>query len=343
MPALGRFDGYQRRHPAVGFPIAVVYKYFDDQGNYLAALMTYYAFIGTFPLLLIGSSILGFVLQNDDGLRDQVLDSALSNFPVIGEELGRPGGLTGSASAIVVGLALSLYGGINVALAAQNAMNVAWALPRNSRPNPIAARVRAVLLLLTGGIGVLVVTGISIAGSNADELGIEIGRISWLVTASTAVVTAAVFVFVFRHATPRNLSRRDVLPGAIAVGILWHLLQLGGSAFVGGVVANSTATNGVFALVLGLVAWLFLVSVTVIMSVEINVVRTERLYPRALLTPFTDAVDLTEADRRAYSAYAAAQRTKGFAHVEVRFDDDGQHASARRQANGADTKPETGA
>jgi uncharacterized BrkB/YihY/UPF0761 family membrane protein len=331
MPLLRRLDDYQRRHPAVGFPIAVIYKYFDDQGNYLAALMTYYAFIGTFPLLLISSSILGFVLQNDASLRDQILESALSNFPVIGEALGRPDGLRGSTSAIVVGFLLSLYGGVNVALAAQNANNVAWAVPRNSRPNPFAARLRAVVLLVTGGVGVLVVTAISIAGTNGSKLGMDIGRVSWLVTAATAVVTVGVFVFVFRHATPHALSRADVLPGAIGVGVLWQLLQMGGSAFVGSVVANSSATNGVFALVLGLVAWLFLVSVTVIMCIEINVVRHQRLYPRALLTPFTDAVNLTEADRRAYTAYAAAQRTKDFAHIEVRFERDGQNLSIDRR------------
>jgi len=335
---LGRLDAFQRRHPGLGFPIAVVYKYADDQGNYLAALMTYYAFIGTFPLLLISSSVLGFVLQNDPTLQEQVLSSALSNFPVIGDQLGRPEGLEGSTGAIVVGLSLSLYGGINVALAAQNAMNVAWAIPRNGRPNPLAARGRALLLLVTGGVGVLLVTGISVAATNAEALGIQIGWLNWLVTPASMVVTALVFVFIFRFATPRELTTRDVLPGAVAVGILWHLLQLGGSVFVGSVIANSSATNGVFALVLGLVAWLFVVAATTVMCVEINVVRTASLYPRALLTPFTDEVDLTEADRRAYTAYAAAQRTKGFAHVQVQFDDDGQHAAATRRSRGEDAE-----
>jgi uncharacterized BrkB/YihY/UPF0761 family membrane protein len=178
----GRVDAFQRRHPAMGFPIAVVYKYFDDQGNYLAALMAYYAFIGTFPLLLISSSVLGFVLQDNEDLRNDVLDSALKNFPVIGDQLARPEGLQGSAGAIVVGLVLSLYGAINVALAAQNAMNVAWALPRNGRPNPLAARGRAIALLSTGGVGVLLISAISIAGTNAEGLQMDIGRISWLVT-----------------------------------------------------------------------------------------------------------------------------------------------------------------
>jgi membrane protein len=57
-----------------------------------------------------------------------------------------------------------------------------------------------------------------------------------------------------------------------------------------------------------------------VLGVEINVVLARRLWPRALLTPFTDRVDLTEADRRAYAMYAQTQRHKGFETVTVRFD-----------------------
>jgi hypothetical protein len=50
------------------------------------------------------------------------------------------------------------------------------------------------------------------------------------------------------------------------------------------------------------------------------VVRVDRLYPRALLTPFTDAVDLTPGDRRSYTGRAKAERMKGFETVDVTFD-----------------------
>ena len=97
MPAfVDRVDEFQRRHPVVGFPLAVLYKYFDDQGPYLAAILTYYAFIATFPLLLIASSLLGFVLQGDQALQAELLDSALSRFPIVGTQLGRPRGCKGA-------------------------------------------------------------------------------------------------------------------------------------------------------------------------------------------------------------------------------------------------------
>jgi uncharacterized BrkB/YihY/UPF0761 family membrane protein len=75
----------------------------------------------------------------------------------------------------------------------------------------------------------------------------------------------------------------------------------------------------VFALVLGLIAFIYIASVMAVIGLELNVVLTRRLYPRALLTPFTDAVELTEADRRAYTDYAKAQRHKGFERVRVTF------------------------
>ena len=109
-----RLDRFQRRHPGAGFPIAVIYKFFDDSGNYLAALITYYGFLAVFPLLLLMSTILSFVLRGDEELQQQLLDSALSQFPVVGTQLGRPEGLTGSTTAVVVGVLAALYGMVGV-------------------------------------------------------------------------------------------------------------------------------------------------------------------------------------------------------------------------------------
>jgi uncharacterized BrkB/YihY/UPF0761 family membrane protein len=86
----GRLDGFQRRHRWAGFPLAVLYKYVDDFGAYLAALLTYYGFVSLFPLLLLISTVLSFVLAGDAKLQHQVLDSALHQFPVIGGELAQP-------------------------------------------------------------------------------------------------------------------------------------------------------------------------------------------------------------------------------------------------------------
>jgi uncharacterized BrkB/YihY/UPF0761 family membrane protein len=118
-----RLDAYQQRHRWVGLPLAVVYKFIDDQGTYLAALITYYGFVSLFPLLLLLVTILGFALRGDPGLQQQILHSALRDFPIIGDQIGQNiHSLHGSVPAVVIGVVGSLYGGLGVTQAGQHAL-----------------------------------------------------------------------------------------------------------------------------------------------------------------------------------------------------------------------------
>lgn len=305
----------------IGFPLAVIYKFFDDQGPYLAAILTYYAFIAIFPLLLIATSVLGFVLQGDQEMQERLLDTWLSRFPIVGTQLGRPGGLTGSTSAVIVGSLAALYGVLGLGQAAQNVLNVAWAVPRNSRLNPIIGRIRSLMLLAVGGLTVVVTSALTGFVSNMGSFW-EIGQGLRLVsTAVSVILVGVVLAVMMRYTTSRRPSFRTSLPGALAISVMWHGLQVVGGEYVRRVIGTVNEMNGIFALVLGLVALLWLAGIMAVLGVEISVVLNRRLWPRALLTPFTDAVRLTEADRRAYDSYAKAQRHKGFQHVEVTFDD----------------------
>lgn len=157
--------------------------------------------------------------------------------------------------------------------------------------------------------------------------------------AGSVALNAAVFFLAFRISTSHNLSLREAAPGAITAAVLWQLLQTFGTAYVSHVVKHASVANGTFAFVLGLVAWIYLAAAALVLSVEINVVRAKKLSPRALLTPFTDEVDLTRGDQRAYADAAAAQQNKGFEDVDVTFDHDGQNASANAAASNPPTGP----
>jgi uncharacterized BrkB/YihY/UPF0761 family membrane protein len=319
---VGPVDGFQRRHRILGFPIAVVYKFFDDQGGYVAAVLTHYALIAILPLLLIGSSVLGFVLQGHPTLEADILTSALAQFPIIGDQLGRPGGLRGSTSAVVVGSLAATYGAIGLGQAAHNAVNTVWAIPRNSRLNPVLSRLRSLVWLVLAGFALVLIAVVSSLGSHLEVFGNGLGGgVSWLVLAITVLVNTVVLALMMRLSMPGKQRLREVLPGAGVIAVLWQLLQYAGGVYVSRVIAHASQMNGVFAVVLGLVALLYIASVMAMLGLETNVVLVKRLYPRALLTPFTDSVELTDADRRVYREYAQAQRHKGFERVQVTFDE----------------------
>src|SRR5580698_4387454 len=84
---LRTFDRYQQTHPALGFPIAVLKKFSDDQAGGLAALIAYYAFFSLIPLLLVFSTGLAFVLHGHPEIYNEVRNSTLAEFPIIGDHL----------------------------------------------------------------------------------------------------------------------------------------------------------------------------------------------------------------------------------------------------------------
>jgi uncharacterized BrkB/YihY/UPF0761 family membrane protein len=321
-----RLDAWQRRHRVLGIPIAIVYKFFDDQGGYLAAVVTHYAFIAILPLLLIASSVLGFVLQGDPALEQQILSSALAQFPIVGDQLGQPGGIRGSGWAVVIGSVAATYGAIGLGQAAQNAISVVWAIPRNSRLNPLVSRFRSLAWLVVAGLGLVLIAVLTSVSSHVEVFGSQLnGVVHWLVVLATLVVTSVVLALMMRWSTPQRERLRDVLPGAAVIAVLWQLLQMAGGVYVSHVIKNAGEMNGVFAVVLGLVALLYIASVMAMLGLETNVVLGKHLYPRALLTPFTDSVRLTDADRKVYREYAQAQRHKGFERIQVTFEDPQDH------------------
>lgn len=319
--AARRLDAYQRRHQWVGLPLGVLYKFADDQGGYLTALITYYGFVSLFPLLLLLVTGLGFALQNNPGLQQRVLDSALANFPVIGDQIGSNiHSFHGSVFGLVTGIAGSMYGGMGVVQAIQSALNKIWGVPRNSRPDPIRARLRSVVLLTAGAVTIGCTTALSALSALADAAGVSGVAVRSGAVIAAIAIDVALFTVASRVLTGRRLAVAEVRAGAIVAGLVWQGLQWAGAFWLGHMLKGATATYGMFAIVLGLLAWIYSGALTFVVGSELNVVRARRLWPRSLLTPFTDHVDLTPGDRRAYVSYAETERHKGFQHVDVDFD-----------------------
>jgi membrane protein len=326
-------DAYQRSHRWLGFPLAVAYKFADDQGAYLTALITYYGFLSLFPLLLLLVTILGFVLQGDPSLQAKLVNSTLAELPVIGSQLRENvHSLTGSGVGLVVGIVGTIYGCLGAAGAIQNAFNRAWSVPRNQRPNPIVLRLRSLLLLVVLGAGVLLTAALSALPTGAGAFGASVGTALGVAAIPLAmIVNVGLFMLVFRVLTGGEVPTAQLRIGALAAGVGWELVQILGTYFVAHVLKGAPEAYGVFGLVLGLIAWIYLLALVIVLAAEINVVAQRRLWPRALLTPFTDRVDLTPADERVYTAHAESERRKGFEVIDVDFEPTGEEDGEPRK------------
>lgn len=335
MPRTPLPDRIQRRFPVLGFPLAVVYKFFDDMGSYLSALLTYYLFVSLFPCLLLATTVLSVVLRNHPDLQQRLIQSALGEFPVVGSQLSAPSALSGGGVGVLVSVIATLYGAIGAAQAFQYAANTVWQVPRNSRPNPFKARGRSLLLLATMGLGLTLTSSLTSFIEPLIHLGALTGRFVML---GAVLINVGVLALGFRLATTADIRWRDVVPGAVLSAVLWQVLQVFGVRYVQHVVARASNTNGVFATVLGLLAFLYLAANMVVVSMELNAVLAHHLWPRALLTPFTDNVELTHGDERAYAGQAKATRSKGFQTIDVSFDS--EHMDDDPGATSADHVPD---
>lgn len=315
-----RVDELQRRHPWAGFPVAVLYKFIDDHGVYLSVLITYYGFLALFPLILLLTSVLGFVLDGQPAWRDGILDTAVSQFPVIGTQISQEG-FGGSTTAAIIGAVVAGWGAIRASQATLHMMNIAWAVPRHERPDPLHSPIRSLPLIAIAGLMLLGTTVGTVLATNAGAYGMELQRmVPSLVLAVSFLVAVLVFGLGMWVGTSYPVRFRQVLPGALFAAVGWLLLQRFGITYANQIVSRSGDTYGVFAFVLGLIGFIFLAAQIVVLAVEINVVRVKRLWPRALLGPFTSSVPLTPADIQTYSEAAAATVIKDYQDVQVTFD-----------------------
>jgi membrane protein len=296
-----RLDAWQRDRPWIAFPLGVVKKFGDDQAGNLAALVAYYAFFSIFPLLLLLTTVLGRVLGSNPELRDDLLDSALGQLPVIGDQLrDNAEGIPGSGLALVIGALLALWAGLGALMSMQNAMDAIWDVPLRRRSNFVMSRVKALLLLCLIGVGVAALFFVGGLVNAIAEVPV-VGAV--LSMAATAVLGTGLFLLAFRVLTDAPARWTDLLPGAVVAAVAWAALQSIGAAFVSRQIEGASSTAGVFAVVIGLLSWLYLQAQFTVLAAEVNVVRAEHLWPRSLT-----GRNLGDGDQRALARYAGRER-----------------------------------
>ena len=307
---LRRADRFQQRHAVAAFPIAVAQKFGNDRAGAFATRIAYQGLFSLFPLLLLFTTILGFVLEDRPELRDDIIDSALADFPIIGTEVRQATEpLQGSAVGLTIGIVGTLYGGLGVGRAAMAGMNTVWNIPRRDWPNFALRRVRSLGIILGFGVAAILSAGLSAASAS---LAAGAGRPIALV--GTVAIDAALFLWAFMVLTAEPLRPREVGLGALLAAIFWGALKLVGTWYVGRVLRNASDVYGFFATVIALLSWIYLAAQLTLLAAEINVVRKYHLWPRSVTQP-----PLTEADRMVFTRLAEMSVRRPEYAIEMHF------------------------
>ena len=320
---LRALDEFQQRHVWLAFPVAVWKKFGDDQAGNLAMLVAWFAFVSIFPLMLVLVTVLDIVLKNNPDLQHRLLNSALSQYPLLGQQLGHISRINQSGLPLAIGLVGTFLGALGVASAMQNALNTAWEIPYSRRPGFPWSWLRSMGQITVIGLGLIGTTVLStLVGGAGHKLSSFAATVVTLLV--SLVLNIGVFWLAFRLGTASEVRSRPLWLAAVISGIIWQILQAVAGFFISHQLAHASPVYGTFAIVIGLIAWLYLQAQLTLYAVQVSVVRTYRLWPRSIAAP-----PYTEQDRRAYQLYAQAAKRVEDEEIEVEIggDDDREKTS----------------
>lgn len=319
--------GQQRFRPAA-FVFGVVKKFGDDRGSSLCALLAFYGFLSLFPLLLLLVTLLGFFGGSEHSLVHRVESSAFSQFPIVGTKLSTNVHALRDRSVVglVVGIVGVLWGSQGAMQTAQFAQAEIWNIPGVVRPNFWARLGRTAGMILVLGAFVLatsVLAGVVTIGHHGAPAALA----AFVLSLGLNIV---LFVIAFRVLTPQQIPWRDMVPGAIAGGAGWTVLQYLGGLLIEHALRNTSKEYGAFALVLGMLGFLFIAAEICVYAAELNVVRSRHLWPRSIVQP-----PLTSADKEVLSSLALEGKRRPEQYVATGFrasdaDSEGAETSTQR-------------
>jgi membrane protein len=245
-------------------------RYQRTQGDLMAAGVTYFVFLGLFPVLLLVASVIGLVLSGNELLQEELFDAIRDAFPgAVGEELVRQldGAIAGAGVLGLIGLVGSLYAGLRAMDKLRIGMERIWKgtvdepdILRDNLQDLVAlvalGAVGLASLGLTGGVTQATSWVLDLVGL-ADEPGY--GVLTWLLGIALAVTAdVVVFLWLLRVVPSVNHPLRLLLPGALfgAAGV--EALKLIGGYYLS--LISDSVTASAFGGAVGLLVWINLVA-----------------------------------------------------------------------------------
>lgn len=286
-----RIDSTQRRHRPLAFGYAVIKKYGEDEAGSQAALITYYAYLALFPLLLVLTTLTATVVgDHHQKLQNDIIQSITNYFPVLGSQLSSHiHTLHKNGIALVIGVLFTLYGTRGVADAFRHGVQNIWHVPKTQRDGFPKSTLKSLCLIIIGGIGFL------LASVSAGMAG-SVGRgftFRLLSVAVNVFILYWLFSLLLYISLRRHVAIKSIRAGAATAAIGLVILQALGGYLLTRELKSLDALYSYFAISLGLLFWIYLQAQVLLYAIEISSVSAHKYWPRSL-----SGQNLTAADHK---------------------------------------------
>jgi YihY family inner membrane protein len=280
-------DAFQKRYHFTAFTYAVIKKFSEDGAGYNAALLTYYAFLSLFPLLLLLTTLLNVIVGNHPQLEDTVISGLTNYFPLLGEQLSSHiHTLHQTGFAWAVGIFFLLYGTHGVADVWRHGIQDVWGVPRRKREGFPRGLIKSLGIVVIGGLGFLLAsvtaTMAAAAGHGWGFRGLSIGV--------NLVILFLLFSFLLNISLPKHVKIKEIRVGAATAAIGLVVLQALGGYILSRELKSLDALYSYFAISLGLLFWIYLQAQMLYYAAEIAVVNSKKLWPRGFSDPPLDRI-----------------------------------------------------
>ncbi|MEV0617280.1 YihY/virulence factor BrkB family protein [Nonomuraea sp. NPDC050404] len=259
----GKVASWRVRRLSFDHLIRAVQRYQVQSGDRLAGAVTYFAFLSFFPLLVLGYSVLGFVLATSAATREAMLRAITERLPGIADQLDLKAISEVKTAAGIIGLLGLLYAGLGALDALRGALRE-MSMTTTPPLNFFLGKLRDLASLLL--LGVTAITSVFVAGfaTTATDrvmhflLGSEsaLAGLGLRAAGVAASVGADWLLFVIllgwvaRPTQPFRVIAKGALLGAIGFGILKQIATL----LLAGSMGNPV--YGAFAVIVGLLVWM---------------------------------------------------------------------------------------
>lgn len=271
----------------------------EDEAGQLGAALSYYTMFSLFPLLLLLTAVLGFVLRTQD-TQQQILAVVGQNVsPQLSESLrSAMEGLADSAgAATAVGLVTLLMGASGIFQQLNLSFNKIWKVAKPVPGQGIVMVVRATLtkrleaFAMVLAVGLLLIVSLVLTGltqvvlQGAGDL-LGFGVDSWVMQALSVALgllitlglNTLIFALLFKFLPDVRPPWRDVWLGALLTSVIWEIAKRLLAVYIGR--SAYASAYGVVGTVLVLMAWIFFSSQVLFLGAEFTRAYAQRLGSR---------------------------------------------------------------